>query len=93
MCNGFRRGDTNGDGSVDLSDGIATLTYLFAGTGRPGCEDAADANDTGTIDLSDAVYTFQFLFVGGTVPADPGPFARGGDPTDDGIDCETYDGC
>ena len=24
---GFRRGDSNGDGNVDLSDGITTLTY------------------------------------------------------------------
>ena len=94
MCNGFRRGDTNGDGSVDLSDGIATLTYLFAGTGRPGCEDAADANDTGTIDLSDAVYTFQFLFVGGAPPPAPGPWECGDDtrPMDD-LNCEDIGAC
>ena len=94
MCNGFRRGDTNGDGNVDLSDGIATLTYLFAGTNRPGCEDAADANDTGTIDLSDAVYTFQYLFVGGAPPPAPGPWECGEDtrPPDD-LNCQEIGAC
>ena len=96
MCNGFRRGDTNGDGNVDLSDGIATLTYLFAGTGRPGCEDAADANDTGNIEITDAIIIFSWLFTGGAAPAPPSPASPGyraeecdSDATDDAIGCES----
>ena len=72
-CINFRRGDTNGDGQVDLSDGIATLTFLFTGGERPGCADAADADDSGNIDLSDGIYTFQYLFIGGAPPPPPGP--------------------
>src|SRR6185436_6181336 len=43
----FRRGDTNADAHVDVSDSIATLGYLFLGSGAPACLDAADANDDG----------------------------------------------
>ncbi|MEE3198394.1 MAG: hypothetical protein VX254_00055, partial [Planctomycetota bacterium] len=40
----FRRADFNGDASVDISDGIAELTFLFVNGNSPGCEDAADSN-------------------------------------------------
>ena len=94
FCNNFRRGDTNGDGGVDLSDGIATLTYLFGGAGQPGCQDAADADDSGTIDLSDAVYTFQYLFLGGEPPPAPGPRNCGEDSrARDDLSCENVGGC
>lgn len=94
LCNNFRRGDTNGDGTVDLSDGIATLTYLFGGASRPGCQDAADADDSGSIDLSDAVYTFQFLFLGGEPPPAPGPWNCGEDTrVRDDLGCEEVGAC
>ena len=89
----FKRGDTDGNGALQLTDGIRILNTLFMGAAMPACLDAADTDDNGVVQLTDGIVIFQFLFVGGTVPADPGPFACGGDPTDDGIDCETYDGC
>lgn len=94
MCNSFRRGDSNGDGIVDLSDGISTLTFLFAGASRPGCDDAADADDSGSVDLSDAVYTFQYLFLGGEPPPAPGPWDCGEDtrPPDD-LNCQDVGAC
>ncbi|MBN1441249.1 MAG: hypothetical protein JXA90_01005, partial [Planctomycetes bacterium] len=33
----FLRGDSNRDGSVDLSDGVSTLGYLFLGWSLPLC--------------------------------------------------------
>jgi ELWxxDGT repeat protein len=82
----FRRGDTNTDGALDLSDAIATLGYLFLGSDAPGCLDAADTNDSGAVDLSDAVFTLSFLFLGGPAPA--APFGGcGADPADDALDC------
>lgn len=93
-CVNFRRGDSNGDGRVDLSDGIATLTFLFIGGKGPGCEDAADADNSGAIDLSDAIYTFRYLFLGGAPPPPPGPNICGEDtmPRDD-LGCSDVGPC
>ena len=93
-CVNFRRGDTNGDGQVDLSDGIATLVFLFNAGERPGCEDAADADNSGNIDLSDGIYTFQYLFLGGAPPPPPGPNECGEDPMPfDDLGCENVGPC
>jgi hypothetical protein len=49
----FVRGDGNADGTIDLSDAVFVLGYLFQGRQEPLCLDAADANDDGDLDLSD----------------------------------------
>ena len=82
----FVRGDANDDGAIDITDGVFTLNWLFAGGSEPGCLSAADANDNGQVDLSDAVYTLGFLFMGGRAPADPFPDC-GEDPTADELGC------
>jgi ELWxxDGT repeat protein len=88
----FRRGEVNGDGTFDLADPLATLGFLFLGSGKPVCLDAADANDSGTVDVSDAVYALGHLFLGGLPP--PAPFAGcGEDGTLDGIECGAAAGC
>lgn len=93
-CINFRRGDANGDGKVDLSDGIATLAFLFNAGERPGCDDAADADDSGDLDLSDGIYTFRYLFLGGAPPPPPGPFACGEDPSPfDDLGCQEVGPC
>jgi hypothetical protein len=81
----FLRGDTNRDATLDISDAVATLGWLFLG-GQAPCADAADANDDGRVDISDASYTLSYLFLGGaTVPLPyPDP---GRDETADEIDC------
>ena len=88
----FVRGDANVDASVDLSDGVLILQYLFQGGRQLDCLDSGDADDSGNLDLSDAVYDFNYLFLGGRPP--PAPFADcGEDPTADGLGCESYDLC
>ena len=82
----FRRGDTNGDLTVDVSDGVATLNFLFLGGANPACFDAADANDDGAIGLSDAVYSFNALFLEGDPFPAPSP-EPGVDPTEDSLGC------
>ncbi len=89
----FLRGDSNEDGDLDLSDGIRTLIFLFAGSSEVRCEDAADANDSGDLDLSDAIFTFAFLFGGGPAPPLPGMRFCGGDPTLDVLGCTDYRSC
>ena len=86
----FRRGDSNLDGRVDLSDAVNTLGYLFSSTGNVTCQDAADANDSGDLDISDPIFTLGFLFLGAptTIP-DPYP-DRGPDLSPDPIGCDFY---
>lgn len=88
----FRRGDANGDGSLDLSDAVFTLGFLFLGGPTPVCLKSTDADDSGGVDLSDAVYVLNHLFQGGASP--PEPFlACGLDPTEDKLECDIYPAC
>jgi len=59
------RGDSNGDGAIDISDPIHVLNFLFAGGAPPVCTPVADANADGGLDISDPVTTLNFLFAGG----------------------------
>ena len=78
----FLRGDANTDYSVDLSDAVTVLDYLF-GNGTPlTCPDAADANDDGNIDIADPIAILQTLFTPVTRILAPYP-ETGPDPTPD----------
>jgi|SRR5688572_9147439 len=89
----FRRGDSNADSAVDISDGIATLGALFLGAPQLSCLDAADSNDSGELDISDPIGTFAYLFGGGTEPPAPGPIVCGADPTLDPLGCAAFAPC
>ncbi len=80
----FVRGDANMDGTLDLSDPITVLLFLFSSKPSLPCDDAADANDDGIINLADAVAALSYLFRQGNNPPAPFPLA-GADPTDDDI--------
>jgi hypothetical protein len=82
----FIRGDSNGDRTIDISDAQATLGFLFLGSPRPRCLDAADANDDGALDISDPIATLIFLFLVGR-PLPPPGGAPAEDPTPDGLSC------
>ncbi len=83
----FRRGDTNGDGWVDVGDPVWSLTCLFSC--MPSCYDAYDTNDDARWNIADPVYALSYLFAGGEPP--PAPFPDcGADPTPDDLDCQTY---
>ncbi|MDO8508522.1 MAG: S8 family serine peptidase [Nanoarchaeota archaeon] len=87
----FLRGDSNSDGSVDISDAVNILNVLFSGQGAIDCMDSADANDDGSVDISDGVYILNFLFSGGAVIKEPYP-GVGLDSTLDSLTCESYTG-
>ncbi len=89
----FIRGNSNGDETVDLTDGIFVLEWLFSSAETPTCIDAADANDSGTVDVSDAVSVFLYLFDGAVEPPPPGPRVCGIDPTEDELGCESQAAC
>ena len=88
----FNRGDANADDVLDVADAVFTLSYLFASSAAPACEDAADANDDGTLDIADAIAVLGHLFAGaGDLPE---PFGDCGvDPTADALECSSYEPC
>ena len=86
----FLRGDSNDDGSVDVSDAVAVLGYLFQGGNAPYCADAADANDDGSVDIGDPIVILRSLFQGSARIRPPYPRA-GYDRTPDELDCDIYE--
>ena len=84
--NTFLRGDSNGDGHVDISDPKYLLDYVYNGGPAPKCKDAADANDDGILDVNDAKIIFSYLFSGGVQL--PAPSTKPGfDLTLDNLSC------
>jgi hypothetical protein len=79
----FRRGDTDNNGSVNLSDALVILNSLFQGAGAPACLDAADTNDDGAFNLSDGIFLLGSLFQGSAQPPAPGTTTCGPDPSAD----------
>jgi hypothetical protein len=80
----FVRGNCDSSGTINLSDAVFLLNYLFRGGRLPGCLDSCDTNDDAGLNLTDAVYLLLYLFLGGRVP--PAPFPTCGqdltvDPT------------
>ena len=81
----FRRGDSNGDNRLDLSDSLTLLTFLFRGGRTTECPDGADTDDNGRLELSDAIRLLNYLFLGDAPPPLPGPEDPGTDPTPDAL--------
>ena len=79
----LKRGDADGNGTLEITDAIFGLNYLFLGQQTPSCLDAADANDSGKVDLTDSIYLLTWLFNDGRAPPPPGPMVCGRDPTPD----------
>jgi M6 family metalloprotease-like protein len=65
---GFLLGDANGDETINLSDAIYLLNYLFKNDSPPDPMEAGDANCDENVNLSDAIYLLNYLFKGGNPP-------------------------
>jgi len=74
-CQGvpFIRGDCNQDGTIDISDAIQILEYLFGGSSSTNCFDALDFNSSGQVDVADAISGLGYLFQGTAPPGPPFP--------------------
>jgi hypothetical protein len=64
----FLCGDANGDATVDISDAVYLISYIFSGGPAPAPLDAGDANCDSTVDISDVVYLIAYIFSGGAAP-------------------------
>jgi hypothetical protein len=89
----FRRGDTDSSGSLQLTDAVALLNFLFTGGPRPACLDAGDFDDSGRADISDAIANLGYQFLGGPAPAAPGPSDCGPDSVTETPDLGCEKGC
>jgi hypothetical protein len=67
-------GDANNDGTVNVSDAVYIINYVFVGGGEPQPVLACgDANGDGMVNVSDAVWIINYVFVGGGPPGDCAP--------------------
>lgn len=87
----YIRGDSNGDGIVNVADAIWSLQEIFNSGPTGTCFDAKNANADALYDIGDPIWLITYIFSGGAPPPTPGPLDCGnaGEPQD----CEIYDGC
>ncbi|MEM7232818.1 MAG: dockerin type I repeat-containing protein, partial [Planctomycetota bacterium] len=86
----FQAGDPNASGTIDVSDAVAGLEFLFGGS-PVSCEQAMDVNGDGSIDLSDPVALLGHLFLGQSPSGITGICEV--DTLRDGSRCETSPAC
>jgi hypothetical protein len=67
----FICGDANSDSTVNVSDAVYIINYVFVGGDPPDPLLSADVNCDGESNVSDAVYIINYVFVGGNDPCDP----------------------
>jgi len=63
-------GDANSDATVDVSDAVWIINYVFVGGDPPDPMESGDANCDSSVDVSDAVWIINYVFVGGHEPCD-----------------------
>jgi hypothetical protein len=64
----YKCGDPNHDGSVDISDVVYLIAYIFSGGSAPSPLLSGDANCDKSVDISDVVYLIAYIFSGGAKP-------------------------
>jgi hypothetical protein len=68
----YRFGDADNSGSIDISDVVYLIQYIFGGGPAPyPITITGDADCSGSIDISDAVYLIAYIFAGGPAPCNP----------------------
>ncbi len=67
----FACGDANGDGDVNVADGIYIINFIFKSGPAPVPMEAADANGDLSVGVGDAVYIINYIFKSGPAPLCP----------------------
>jgi subtilisin family serine protease len=72
MITNDQRGDANGDESVNVSDAVYIINYVFIdGSPGPVSDCGGDANNDSDINVSDAVFIINYVFIDGSPEPDP----------------------
>ena len=89
----FVRGDATADGTLNISDPVSLLFFLFRGRVDPTCHKAGDWNDDGKLGIADVIHSLNYLFRDGA-PAEP-PFQECGVDRDEGgaLTCHSFSPC
>jgi len=66
-------GDANDDATVNVSDAVYIINYVFVSGPLPVPLACGDANSDTTVNVSDAVYLINYVFVSGPLPDDCSP--------------------
>ncbi len=69
-CSTYLCGDSNGDETVNVSDAVHIINYVFVGGNPPDPMESGDCNCDGSCNVSDAVWIINYVFVGGNDPCD-----------------------
>jgi hypothetical protein len=64
-------GDTDGNGSINVSDIVLTINAVFGDGSPPNPLDSGDVDCNGTFNVSDIVFLINFVFGDGDEPCDP----------------------
>jgi hypothetical protein len=88
----FRRGDADANGSLNITDPIRILNYLFSGGEAPSCLETADGDASGSINITDPIYLLGFLFQGGPGPPAPFPDCACA-PEESALACDLFTAC
>ncbi|MGE4602271.1 MAG: dockerin type I domain-containing protein [Planctomycetota bacterium] len=83
----INNGDPNGDGSIDISDTITLLNYLFSAA-VINCVAAGDVNGDNQIDVADPIFLLTYIFGGGPPPVGGTECAPDSTPADPPFECE-----
>ena len=86
--------DTDGSGSIEITDPIIVFDYLFVTGVAPGCLASANSNRQLGVNISSGIYILNFLFLGGPEP--PAPFPDCGRSSFEGdvaLGCKTPHDC
>lgn len=67
----YKCGDANGDGDVNIGDGVFIINYVFKSGPPPVPIQAGDANCDGDPNVGDAVYIINYVFKEGPAPCCP----------------------
>ena len=63
-------GDANSDETVNVTDAVWIVNYVFAGGDPPDPMESGDCNCDGTCNVADAVWIINYIFAGGYAPCD-----------------------
>ncbi|HDS00834.1 MAG TPA: hypothetical protein ENO22_02015 [candidate division Zixibacteria bacterium] len=63
-------GDTNNDGSINISDAVHIVNFVFISGPPPLPYESGDTNCDGYVNVSDAVWIINYVFVNGNAPGD-----------------------